>query len=311
MIKYLFAFVALFSTLLAAREELNNLIDYDKATCLEKLENASDKQLWDVFLRGQANLFFESESSWLAKNLWWKQAKKILEIGSGNGAFLYKLSNDFQAKVFHGIEKLPEYVKKANAQYVTDDLTFQEGDAEIYDRRLAESADIVLFRMTLQHLEDSTEALRNAAAYLAPNGYVVIIDSFDKARKNSPPISAIDEAMQLASEVQKSRGKGNRRVLFELLQAINSGTTELSNIYEIEFSSVDIQGNVISDTIRFEGLVNNLRYFNHTLLFLTLFQRTYHISVNLEKAYDELQVYISDENAWTRPGMHFLVLRKK
>ncbi len=311
MLKCLFGFVILFSTILGASEKLDNLLEYDKITCLEKLEKASDAQLWDVFLEGQANLFFESESLWLAKNSWWDSTQKILEIGSGNGAFLHKLSKDFPIKTFQGIEKLSEFVEKANMQYATDDLIFYEGDAEIYDARLEESVDIVLFRLTLQHLGNPTEALKNAAAYLKPNGYVVIIDSFDKAHKNSPPISAIDEAILLASEAQKSRSIGNRKISFELLQSINSGETELCNLYEVDFSSVDTQGNVICDTIRFEGSVNRLRYFNHTLLLLTLFQRTYHIPVNLDKAHDELQAYIRDENAWSCPGVHFLVLKKK
>lgn len=296
--------------ILGAIEGLDNLLKYDKNTCLEKLEIASDTQMWDVLLKGQANLFFNSESSWLAKQLWWEHSKNILEIGSGNGSFLHLLSNDFQEKIFCGVEKLSEYVEKANAQYAADNLTFQKGDAGIYDRSLEESADIVFFRVTLQHLENSNKALKNASDYLVPNGHVVIIESFDKAHKDSPSMSAIDEAMLLAYE-QKSRGYGNRIVSFELLQAMNSGITDLVNTYEIAFSNIDIHGNIIFETTRFEGNIARLRYFNHILLLLTMFQRIFHIPVNLDKAYDELQVYLRDENAWTRPGVHFLVLKKK
>jgi hypothetical protein len=56
---------------------------------------------------------------------------------------------------------------------------------------------------------------------------------------------------------------------------------------------------------------SRILYFNHSLLFLTLLHRTYHISVDLNRAYDELQDYLYDENAWTSPGTHFLVLKKK
>ena len=100
-------------------------------------------------------------------------------------------------------------------------------------------------------------------------------------------------------------------VSFELLQAMNSGITDLVNTYEIAFSNIDIHGNIIFETTRFEGNIARLRYFNHILLLLTMFQRIFHIPVNLDKAYDELQVYLRDENAWTRPGVHFLVLKKK
>lgn len=295
---------------LEAIEGLDNLLKYDKNTCLKKLKKASNTQIWDVFLKGQANLFFKSESSWFAKQLWWKHSKNVLEIGSGNGSFLHLLSREFPEKIFYGLEKLSGYVEKAKAQYAADNLTFQEGNAEIKDRNLTESTDIVLFRVTLQYLEDPIKALKNASNYLVSNGHVVIIESFDKAHKDFPPMSAIDEAMLLAYK-QKSRVKGNRLVSFELLQAINSGVTDLGNIYEIAFSNIDIQGNVNFETTRFEGAVDRLRYFNHILLLLTIFQRVFHIPVNLDKAYDELQIYLLNENAWTRPGVHFLVLKKK
>lgn len=41
------------------------------------------------------------------------------------------------------------------------------------------------------------------------------------------------------------------------------------------------------------------------------FPRTYHVQIDIQKAYDELKEYLNDENAWTVLGMHYLVLKKK
>ncbi|MCH9614550.1 MAG: hypothetical protein SP1CHLAM54_14890 [Chlamydiia bacterium] len=308
MIKHFLSLVVISSSLFGASNALENLIKYDKHNCLEKLENASDAELWNVFLKGQADLFFSSEALWLGQNTYWNIAKRILEIGSGNGAYLHRLAQHFPDKMFHGIELLPASIEKANDFYATDTLTFQEGDAEICDISLEGTANIVLFRLTLQHLNDPVKALLNAATYLEPDGHVVIIESFDKAHKNSPPLPAVDEALRLALKAQT---KGNRKVSFELFQAMYSDASELSKVYEIEFSNLDLEGQLTHSTTIFEGDINRIRYYNHALLFLTLLQRTYGISIDLSKLYDDLQVYVRDENAWSMPGTHFLVLKKK
>lgn len=291
---------------------LNNLIEIDKVTCLEELTKATDADLWDAFLEGQTQLFFESESSWIAKGDWWDEARDILEIGSGNGAYLYALSQKFQNKIFKGIEKLDQPVKQANELYAWSNLIFQKGDAEVFDDQLIGSADIVLFRLTLQHLKHPLAALENAFHYLSSNGYVAIIDSHDMAASSSHPISAIEEALALVAEAQKrSDNDGNRRVTFDLLQALESQQSPLNHFYEVVSSNLDVHGNVVGDCVRFQGERDRRRYFNHGLLFLTLVNRAYHIPVDLNKAYDELQNYLNDKNAWTSPGMHFLVLKKK
>lgn len=296
---------------LEANVSLSNLIEYDKVTCLERLEKAEDAELWDFFLAGQAKLFFDSEFQWILKQVWWQQSERILEIGSGNGAYLSKLSNKFQEKTFLGIEKLSKFVTQANVLYAKDKLAFREGDAEIFDTQLINSADIVLFRLTLQHLQDSTTALKNASHYITSNGYVFIIDSCDMAMRTSHSITAIDEALQLVAECQSKQGKGNRKVTLELLQSLESEKSPLSNLYEVVFSNLDAAGNILCDSIRFEGERDRRIYFNHSLLFLNLLHRTYQIPIDLNKAYNELQAYIEDEGAWTSPGIHFLVLKRK
>ncbi len=291
---------------LEAHVSLKNLIPYDKVTCLERLEQAEDAELWDVFLEGQTQLFSGSELRWIASQAWWQQSSRILEIGSGNGAYLSKLSLEFPEKRFQGIEKQSQFVTQSNALYAKDNVAFQEGDAEIFDPQLSHSADVVLFRLTLQHLQDATTALKIAARYLSSHGHVLIIDSCDMAKRTSHPIVAIDEALLLVAEAQRSKGKGNRRITLELLQ-----DCEVLKLYEVAFSNLDIVGNILCDITRIEGERDRKLYFNHNLLFLTLLHRTYQIPVDLNKAYDELQDYLKDESAWTSPGVHYLVLRRK
>lgn len=307
----LFSSLAVSLSSLNADVSLRHLIEYDKEMCLEKLEQATTEELWDVFLEGQAELFFEPEFQWIASQSWWTEVTNILEFGSGNGAYLSKLSDQFHEKNFFGIEKLSLSVKQANERYAKDKIKFQEGDAEIFNEQLSNSAEVVLFRLTLQHLKKPLLALQNAWDYLHSNGYVLIIDSCDSAKKTSHPITAINKALELVAESQRNNGIGNRQITLEILQMIENQQPPLSEFYKLIFSNVDTTGKVIYENIRLEGERVRERYFNHNLLFVTLLHRTYHVQIDIQKAYDELKEYLEDEHAWTVLGMHYLVLKKK
>jgi SAM-dependent methyltransferase len=309
--------VALFCALifsifsLNAEVSLKNLIKYDKSVCLERLETATNEDLWDAFLEGQAELFFEPEFQWIANQKWWKDVISVLEIGSGNGAYLSKLADQFQEKTFLGIEKLSLSVKHANERYAREKVAFQEDDAEAFNEQLLNSAEAVLFRLTLQHLKEPLLALQNTWHYLQPNGYVLVIDSCDSAKKTSHPIIAIDKALELVAESQSNKGIGNRKITLQILQMLENQQSQLSELYEIVSSNLDGTGKILHENIRLEGEQVRKRYFNHNLLFLTLLHRTYQVQIDINNAYNELKEYLEDENAWTILGMHYLVLKKK
>jgi len=181
--KKLFFLIILICSYFKVEGSLRNLLEGDKIVCLDQLERASKEDLWDAFLEGQAKLFFESEIKWLTNQTWFQQAKNVLEFGSGNGAYLSQLAERFQDKTFHGIEKLHSSVITSNKYYSNEKVLFEHGDAEVFNDQLISSSDIVLFRLTLQHLGKPLIALNNTWHYLSSQGYVFIIDSCDLAKK--------------------------------------------------------------------------------------------------------------------------------
>lgn len=311
MKKLILLVCSLFCSGLNAEGSLRNLIEYDKATCLEQLEKASKEQLWDAFLEGQAMLFFDSEIQWIAYQNWLSQAKTVLEIGSGNGVYLSKFAEKFQDKSFHGIELLPLSVSQSNERFSREGLTFDLGDAETFNDQLVDSSDIVLFRLTLQHLDHPLMALNHAWHYLSSDGHVIIIDSCDSARISSHPIEEVETTLRSVSELQKEKGKGNRKITLEILNLLECKQSPLAELYEVLFSNLDRDGHIQHESICLKGEHNRQLYFNHSLLFLKVLSLTYHIPVELSRAYDELKEYLEDENAWMVPGMHFLVLKRK
>lgn len=295
---------------LGAEVQLDKLIEYDQYACAEVLQEADLSDLWNYFLKGQADLFFSQEAELLANEPSWMIAQNILELGSGNGAYLYRLSEIFKDKKYIGIEKQPSLVVQSNAQYGRDGIFFGEGDVEQENEQFHNQFDAVLFRLTLQHLKNSKLALQLAHKYLKQNGVIVIIESYDPAKSSSHEIPTMKEASRQQNERNKATLKGNRRITIEILEDLQNENSYLSNLYQVARTSLDTQGNRLEKGIRFESEQDRKRYFNHALLFLGILSKEYGISVDFSKAYEELQVYIKDEKAWICPGMHFLVLKK-
>nr|MBA3816603.1 hypothetical protein [Parachlamydiaceae bacterium] len=145
----------------------------------------------------------------------------------------------------------------------------------------------------------------------SPKGYVLIIDSYDPAKRTSHSISELDHLLALVAEKQVNSDKGHRKISLEVLQLIENQQSPLSDLYEVVFSNLDVKGDVVNENIRLIGEDRRKLFFNHNLLFLTLVHRTFQVPVDLSKGYDELIDYVADENAWWVIGMHCLVLQKK
>lgn len=197
-----------------------HLIDYEKDICLEKLKEAAEHELWDAFLRGQTELFFKNDYFWIEQAQWWKNARSVLDIGSGNGSFLHKLFQQEKTKTYLGLEKHSLFVESAARNYSGRNLTFLERDADIFDSSLVHKADLILFRLTLQHLSNPVIALENAWEYLLPHGHILIIDSYDSATKTSHPIETYSRAISLLIESGHQSGNINRTTTLEIMNEI-------------------------------------------------------------------------------------------
>ena len=105
-----------------------------------------------------------------------EKAKKILEVGCGNGAFAFLVKQKNDAEVW-GIELMEE--EAIIAKTVLDNVLI--GSCEIYLNELPEKYfDAIYFNDVLEHLADPYSALEILKSKLAPNG--VIISSIPNVR---------------------------------------------------------------------------------------------------------------------------------
>lgn len=312
MAKFLSILICFISHIyLGAEMPLDRLVEYDKEACLNLLHGEDLSTLWSYFLKGQATLFYPCEAEFLNSEKGWIDSQNILELGCGNGAYLYNLSNVYEDKKFVGVEKNSLFVEQASAQHGRKGISFLEGDVEIENGALINKFDAVLFRIVLQHLNNPKNCLELTHTYLKRNGFIFIIDSYDPARSSSHEIPSLEEAFRQLHENNKGARNGNRFITIEILEDLQNPHSTLSKYFEVTRTNLDITGNRIEKGFLLNGEEDRKRLFNHTLLFLAILNKENRISLNLSKAYDELQTYLKDQKFWVCPGMHFLVLKKK
>ncbi len=295
---------------LSADARLDRLFEYDKQTCAEILQAADEADLWNHFLTGQVNLYFSQEAKLLASENCWLTAQNVLDLGSGNGMYLYRLSEEFNDKAYLGIDKQLSLVEQSNEELSRIGLEFREGDAEAEIEGCKGQFDVILYRCTLPHLKNPKLSLEHAYQYLKQDGCVIIIDLFDPASSSSHRIASLEDAFLQLKERNQREGTGNRRISIEILEELQQSKGPLAGLYQVIRTSLDVHGNRLEKGIRFESEQDRKRVFNHGLLLLDVLNKRYGIPVDFLKAHEELEVYLKDDHSWRSPGMHFLILKK-
>jgi ubiquinone/menaquinone biosynthesis C-methylase UbiE len=298
----------------ASKEDLLRIRLSDKQSILAEIETLALGPLWDYFLKNQVQLYFDQEKEYFSQEDWWRQAQSVLEIGSGNGEYLSRMSRTFTNKKYLGMEKTKELVQTTNMRFQKDEnITFIEGDAQVFNESLVESYDVIIFRFLLQHLQNPMAAIDHAHRYLKPQGSILIIDICDSFRKTSHPIPYFDAIIRILNERNKQFSLGNRLISSQILRSLKNDQAPLAQQFDLCFSNIDECGNPhINQPIQYLTQKERTLHFNHLLhIYEILKKGPWQIPVDLSRAYDELRIFLDSEQAWVRSGEHVLVLRKK
>lgn len=295
---------------LSTGEEMNLK---SKEQLLSRLECTDLDNLWIQFLKIQSDLFFDKEFAPIFDKTWWHEARDVLEIGSGNGDLLVKMHAVFPSKNYVGLELQPASVARAQEHGHSDRLTFLEGDAESFQEAFSSRFDVVIFRLTLQHLKQPRIALEHAYRYLKKGGHVYIVDSHDSSRQSSCPIPILDKAVEALNQQNRNRGKGNRLISLEIQKELNNQNSSLFPCFAVQMSNLDDNGH---DTPDCPQVVISSRdvgacYRDYCMLFLQILNKGWNIPIDFDEAYEEASYFTQDNDAWLRSGKHILLLERK
>jgi ubiquinone/menaquinone biosynthesis C-methylase UbiE len=284
-----------------------------KEQLLNRLASTDLDNLWIQFLKVQSDIFFDKEFAPIFDQTWWHRARDVLEIGSGNGDLLVKMHAAFPDKKYVGLDQQSTSVIRAQEHFQSDHLTFVEGDAECFQDAFFDRFDVVIFRLTLQHLKQPKVALEHAYRYLKKGGHVYIVDSHDSSRQSSYPTPILDKAVKDLNEQNRNRGKGNRLISLEIQKGLNIHNSSLSPYFSVQMSSHDDNGLDMRDCpqVLISSRDVGASYRDYYLLFLEILNKGWSIPIDFEQAYEEASYFVENYDAWLKSGKHLLLLKRK
>jgi SAM-dependent methyltransferase len=244
----------------------------DHADPLFKTKKPTILEIWDQIQRLQTDFAFAQELSCYYRTPQWHAAKRVLDLGTGNGYYLRKIAGYFPDKVYRGVDISAELIAIAQKEPKSENVSFSHSN--LFDVR--EEADFVLMRLLLQHLSDVQAVLDHVAALVPSGGSALIIDAHDPFRFFHPELPEFTRFFAAYAEHERSTGR-DRRVAKRVEQAIASSRVwKLGDTFQLLIPST-IPGN------------------------LDLFTRTYTLLVDLVDQTGELRYDFSTvKKAWRR-----------
>jgi len=103
------------------------------------------------------------------------QALRVLDAGSGNGQYIFRLARRYPDCTFHGVELDAAHVAACQAHLQREDrpnLTFSQGD--LTQALPIEPVDLIYSVDVLEHISDDEAALGHLAQALRPGGWLFI-----------------------------------------------------------------------------------------------------------------------------------------
>lgn len=149
-----------------------------------------------VRLDTQNRLMYEYEYPVIRDCLQGKSGLKVLDIGCNDGRNTVTYFSEKEVSRVIGIEYNEELVLKAQKTYGNDRFSFYLHDAEASDfsafveRIMAENGierfDVIYLSFVLMHLSDPVSFLKQIRSFLAPDGILLICESYDTATALTP-----------------------------------------------------------------------------------------------------------------------------
>lgn len=173
--------------------------------------------IWDRMQRLQTDFCILQELGVYFRSSHWRSARRVLDLGTGNGYYLGRLAEHFPDKSWTGIDSSGPLLAVAARELRDRDVELCESDLSEFTT--ADPFDFVLMRLFLQHLPSVSGALDRAAGLTASGGALLVIDALDEERFFAPPAEAFSDFFAAYTALQRERGR-ERAVGRCVLQAL-------------------------------------------------------------------------------------------
>ncbi|HSE88643.1 MAG TPA: class I SAM-dependent methyltransferase [Candidatus Binatia bacterium] len=173
--------------------------------------------IWDQMQRLQTDFALAQELTFYYTSPQWHAAKKVLDLGTGNGYYLRQIAAHFPNKIYHGVDVSAEFIAIAEREAGGGNVSFSHRN--LFD--VKEPYDFVLMRLLLQHLDDIQAVLDHVAVLTSPGESALIIDAHDPLRFFYPDLPEFTGFFAAYAEHERKAGR-DRCVASRVEQAIAS-----------------------------------------------------------------------------------------
>jgi SAM-dependent methyltransferase len=146
------------------------------ATSLEKPFDLGRAEMVARVLKIQAEAYGYLDIPILLRELHRYNGGNVLDVGTGDGSFLFKLAETNSSINYLGVEPNAELLIKAKSRLRKMRLPNVQLKHAVFDSGYKEKHDVILARFTLQHTRNPREFVQNAYTSLKPGGCFLCIE---------------------------------------------------------------------------------------------------------------------------------------
>jgi ubiquinone/menaquinone biosynthesis C-methylase UbiE len=157
------------------------------------------------------------------------EIRNVLDVGTGNGGFIYVLKKIFPHAEITGVDPNRESLEAARERY--PEITFRQMTAEKLD--FANNIfDVVSISMALHHLPKVKKGLREIKRVVKPNGYIIINENISN---NLSPAQEVHKMYHhFRSRIDRLTGKFHRKTFTKdaILQMLKAAELPVQFFFE-------------------------------------------------------------------------------
>ena len=169
---------------------------------LPNIDLGEHQSLWKEHLELQTKIMESVDAKHLFPSKSWQSARKVLDIGCGEGYHLLRIQSQYPDKSYTGIDVDEDVISMAQAK--TSEVLFLLKD--LYSYTPTQEFDFAIARLLIQHLPNLEGFLDFAQACLNPGGTLWVVDGYDELKRVGPKAPLLKAAYNELAKAQKQLG---------------------------------------------------------------------------------------------------------